>query len=165
MALGGIQKRGGPDLLNTLQELNELVKFISGNNLDKIIADIRAETAIHDEAKAKSDAARVENEKTVADLKKANDDHHSYLVMSKNVRDELAVKKAENEKQIQKINTENSHIEAARKDLQAKADKNEHRRKELIELEKSLLEAKKRAEELGKDYQAKLDALKSITGG
>ena len=160
MALGQLGKPNNV-LLDTLLQLNDLVKSLNGKDFIEKIEELQQKTDEYNKAKstteplihALSDATK-DNEKTIADLK-----------VERNL---LASAKADSERNLSKIAKAQAEVDHSRKELEKKLADAE---KELavkslavVAREAKAVEKQKLADVLVKECQVKLEALKKITG-
>lgn len=160
MALGQIGKPNN-NLLDTLKELNDLVKSLHGKEFVDAINELKEKTNAFNESKAKTeplihaltDATR-ENEKSLDNLKAE--------------RNALVSAKSDHERQLVKIKAAQTAVDVSKQDLEkriavSEADLADKAHKVVVR-ETKANEKQKQADALIAEYQAKLTDLKKITG-
>lgn len=166
MALGKIHSH--PHLLDTLLELNDLIKGLGSDDCKKAINSLKAEkeqlekaTKLHDEHKAKHDASAIQ-------LSKVTDENELYIASAKKEREALEASKLENVKHLNRIQTAQNAVDASQKELDGKISAHNmevaaHSDK-LAERERKVSARKIELDGLIEEYSKKLYELKKITG-
>lgn len=167
MALGH-NKKVDHTLLDTLINLNDLVKALSDSKIKDVVKDVKEVTAANEKSKNELDKARNEAQAAAVVAKKENDALSSKihsLEVTKIATSEAANKAEES---LIKLHKEQAALDVAKKahsdkvakdaaDLSAKADALSKKEQALSSLEKSLNESQKLLDE-------KISQMRKITG-
>ena len=166
MALGQTIKN--PQLLDTLVELNDLVKLLLSDDLGAIIADLKQKTDALEKAEADSDTAHSVNAASIAVLEEETELNRQSVEALRKQREALAAETQENNKQVQKIQSLKDAVDASRKELEARtaaaSDDLTQKSQNLATREQKLAARQLQVDELKKEYEGKLADLKKITG-
>ena len=160
MALGQTGKLNH-NLLDTLKELNDLVKALHGKEFVTAIDDLKDKTNAFNEAKSQT-------EPLIHNLNSATRENEQSLAELKAERNALLATKLDHDRQLVKIKAAQSAVDVAKQDLEKKiavseADIADKAHKVLVR-ETKANEKQKQADALIAEYQAKLTDLKKITG-
>ena len=160
MALGQI---GKPNLglLETLQQLNELIDDLRGDNFTDHIEELKKKTDEFNASKAAADPA-------VLNLSVATQENNKSIIEVKQAIATLEGSKLELDRKLNNIGIEQKKVEQSRKDIEKRifeADAElEQKAKALVLRENKVSERHKAAEALISEYTVKLANLKKITG-
>lgn len=160
MALGQI---GKPNigLLDTLKELNDLVKSLHGKEFVEAINELKEKTNAFNEAKSQT-------EPLIHNLNSATRENEQSLVELKAERNALAGAKLDHDRQLVKIKAAQAAVDASKAEneavLAAKTAEIEKRAAAVTARETKAANTHKQAEALIAEYQTKLADLKKITG-
>ena len=166
MALNQLIKN--PTLLESLQELNELVKALQSGELTEVLADIKAKTEKLKKAEQDADASGEANSQSIAALEETTIENNQAAAAARKQREALAAEKQEADKQLQKILVAQNALDASRKDLESRTASTiadiEQKSQNLALREKKLADGIVATGAIRKEYEEKLNKLKTITG-
>ena len=160
MALGQIGKLNN-NLLDTLKELNDLVKSLHGKEFVDAIDELKEKTNAFNEAKGKT-------EPLIHQLNSATRENEQSLAELKAERNALATAKHDHERQIVKIKSAQSAVDNAKAENEAaiiaKNAEIEKKSATVAVRETKANDRQKQADTLISEYNTKLADLKKITG-
>ena len=157
-----------PQLLDTLQELNELVKGLLSPELTGVIDDLKQKTEVHKKAEEEADASVQANAASIMALEEVTAENEKYAALAKRQREALAAEKQENDKQLAKIAAEQEKLDNGKKDLERKHAASvtdlEQKSQAIALREKKVAERQLAVDALRTEYEDKLNKLKTIAG-
>lgn len=160
--------KSSPHLLDTLLQLNDIIKSLSGDEMKKAVQEIKKEKEELDKAHVLKSILKREHDKTVIDLENKISEHKEISESVKKQKEELEKHIAENTKLAQRAHAENSGIASNKASAEAHIAKLnadlDNKIKDLEERELRVKEDKKQCQLMKQEYEEKLQNLKKITG-
>lgn len=166
MALG--KALNDPQLLDTLCELNDLVKALLGKDLSAAIIEIKEKTTTLKKAEDDLRNSKQAHAATVALLDEATAENDKSIIEVRKQREALTAEKQENTKQLAKIAAAQAAVDASRKEIEARISAStadlEVKSQAIAERERKVTARQAAVDSLRTEYEKKLDSLKKITG-